>query len=110
MHLLVADNIDVTDSGLIRRRARRLQRCLGGAWHSVWRRPRRLRCAQRSDLVRIESSAASSTVVVASVGDAPVSFASAGWVCVHWSNGFPDRPVGWRRGDAGCHRHRTLCL
>ena len=86
VHLLVADNIDVTDSGLIRRREG-FSLALGGAWHSVWGDAHGAYGVRNGDLVRIESGAASSTVVVASVGDAPVSFVRPPDGFVYWSNG-----------------------
>lgn len=83
--LRVANNIDLTGDGFIRRR-QGYSRALAGQWHSLWADALNAYGVRNGDLVRIDHRSLDVATVVAGVGSGPVSYARLPDGMVYWTN------------------------
>lgn len=85
-YLRVADNVDLSGDGFIRRR-KGFALSASGRFHSLWADELGAYAVADGDLVRIDSKTLARAVVVLGVGETPVSYARLPDGMVYWSNG-----------------------
>ena len=95
--LQVAQNVDLTEGGLIQRR-QGYREVLAGVFHSLWADAGGSYAVRDGDLVKLDAKAMTATVIVPGVGSAPVSYVRLPDGMVYWSNG---QRIGRMAGAVG---------
>lgn len=82
----VADNVDLTAVGSVRRR-KGFVAASPGAFSSLWADEKDAYAVKDGDLIHIHSSTLAETLVLAGVGTSPISYARLPDGMVYWTNG-----------------------